>query len=432
MADNNYQNNINKKLLKQFAKSFESSQVLSNTVSKQLVNDFDASTGRDYGQVSMKRPPQYTPQRTADGDLSSSEANPIQTGKVQASVSDYITVYVENEQVEEALETDQLQQLLDPVAEDMVVSLETELASYMTENAALQVGDPDTAITEWADIAASGALLKEIGAPTGKRYGVISNFTQVNLAGQQATLAVNPEVGSAWKEAMVGRNFGGLSEILTTNNLPEYQSGLVNSGLTLSATPLATYETYANTYRMTLVLTGAAANQSPALRAGQVLEFPDTALTNLRNHKTLRRDGSDVPFTATVLADADSDAGGSITVEVSGAAIYDISGTNQVNSAFNTVNRALTAGDTVNVLESTAEAFYRPALAYCEGFVGMGSVVLPKLHALESMVMNHKNMSIRVHKFADGVANKNRYRFDMLPTFATFNPFWGVKVGGTP
>ena len=77
---NNYTSNTNKKLLKSFAKSFESSTVLTNTVSKQLVNDFDASTGKAYGDVSMKRPPQYVPQRTSDGDVTGS-TNPGRTGK---------------------------------------------------------------------------------------------------------------------------------------------------------------------------------------------------------------------------------------------------------------------------------------------------------------------------------------------------------------
>ena len=44
---------------------------------------------------------------------------------------------------------------------------------------------------------------------------------------------------------------------------------------------------------------------------------------------------------------------------------------------------SLTSGDAVTVL-GTADTAYRPALAYCEGFVGMGSVVLPKLHATDS------------------------------------------------
>ena len=79
----------------------------------------------------------------------------------------------------------------------------------------------------------------------------------------------------------------------------------------------------------------------------------------------------------------------------------------------------------------TAATDYRPALAYCEGFVGMGSVVLPKLHATDSSIINYKGVSIRVHKFSDGVANVNKYRFDLLPTFACFQPSWGQQLFGT-
>jgi hypothetical protein len=420
---NDYQSNTNKKLLKSFAKAFESSTVLTNTVSKQLVNDFDASTGRDYGNVSMKRPPQYVPQRTTDGDVTGS-TNPVRTGKVQASVSDYITVYVENTQVEEALEADQLDQLLAPVAEDMVVELESELGTYMAENAAHTTGDPDTSIAAWSDVANAGALLKDIGAPAGKRYGVIDCFDEVVLADLQTQLGVNPNVNEAWANAVVKEGFAGLNQVLTTNNLPQYTAGNDVTGITLSATPSATYTSYKDTYRMTITLSGFTATTG-TLKKGTTLEFPATHLVNMRNRKTLFKSGAAIPLTLTVLNDYTADGSGDITAEVSGAAIFETG----VNAAFNTVNRALTSGDTV-VIRETADAIYRPGLAYCEGFVGMGSVVLPKLHATDSMVMNHKGSSIRVHKFSDGAGNKNRYRFDILPTFATFNPFWGVRMNG--
>ena len=191
---NNYQSNINAKLLKAFTKGFENSTVASNTVSKQLVNDADASNG---GQVKMKRPTQFVPQRTADGDMSAQNTNPVRVGNVQAEVSDYITVYVENTQVEEALEADQLDQLLAPIAEDMATELESELVAFMAANAAHVTGDPDTAISKWSDVADSGALLKEIGAPSGKKYGLISCFDETVLADLQTQLGVNPEVNAA-------------------------------------------------------------------------------------------------------------------------------------------------------------------------------------------------------------------------------------------
>lgn len=423
---NNYQSNINSKLLKSFIKGFESSTVLTNTVSKQLVNDFDASTGRAYGAVSMKRPPQYVPFRSTDGDMTGNN-NPVRTGKVQGEVSDYITVFVENTQVEEALEADQLDELLRPISEDMVVTLESELALYMAKNAALVSGAPDTAISKWSDVARAGALLKETGAPAGKKYAAINCFDETTLADLQTQLGVNPDVNEAWAGAVVKERFAGFNQVLTTNNLPEYTNGSPGAGpITLAATPSATYDSYKDTYRMTLNLTGLTATTG-TLKEGQQLQFASSLLLNLRNHKVVRENGAGVPFTVTVLADVTADGSGNVTVSVSGAGIAEAAEL----GAFNTINNALTSGDTVTVL-GTAATTYRPALAYCEGFVGMGSVVLPKLHALDSSVMNYKGSSIRVHKFSDGVTNVNKYRFDILPTFATFNPFWGMQLHGRP
>ena len=427
---NNYQSNVNKKLLKSFIKGFESSTVLTNTVSKQLVNDIDSSTGGSPGAgdpVAMKRPIQTVPQRSLDGDMSSKDKNPVRTGKVVGNVSEngYITVFIENTQVEEALETDQLDELLRPVAEDMVVECESELAKFMAKNAALVSGNADTAINKWSDIARAGALFKESGAPSGKKYAAVNNFDEVTLADLQTQLGVNPNVNEAWAGAVVKERFAGFDQVLTTNNLDEYTSGTASAGLTLQATPSASYTTYKDSYQMSLAITGATPTTG-TLKAGQQLQFASSLLLNLRNRKIVRESGTGVPITLTVLQDATADGSGDMTVLVSGAAINEAG----VDGAYNTTNRALQAGDSVTVL-GTANTAYRPALAYCEGFVGMGSVVLPKLHALDSMIVNHKGMSIRMHKFSDGVANINKYRFDILPTFACFNPFWGQQLFGS-
>lgn len=421
---NDYQSNVNKKLLKSFVKGMESSTVLMNTVSKQLVNDFDPSTDGDYGQVAMKRPAQYVPQRTTDGDMSSASANPIRVGKVQAEVSNYATVYLENTQVEEALEADQLDELIKPAAEDLVIELESELASFMVKNAALKTGDPDQAIDQWAHVAEAGALFKEIGVPAGKMYAALSNYDQVALADVQTSLGVNPNVNEAWAGAVVRERFAGFNQVLTSNNLPEITLGNDLTGITLAATPSATYTSYKDTYRMTLSITGLTATTG-TITAGTNIKITGRNIVNMRNRKTIMKGGAPVPISLTVLEDATADGSGNATISVSGAAIYETG----VNGAFNTVASALTSGDAI-VIDGTVSTTYRPALAYHEGFVGMGSVVLPKLHATDSMIVNHKGVSIRVHKFSDGVANKNRYRFDVLPTFACFNPFWGQQLFG--
>jgi hypothetical protein len=176
---------------------------------------------------------------------------------------------------------------------------------------------------------------------------------------------------------------------------------------------------------MTLALTGV----TPAtgtFKAGQQIQIAASKLVNFRNRNIVRSTAGDVPITLTVLEDATAAAGVIAALKVSGAAIFE----SGVDAAFNTVTRQIQSGDAL-VFLGAASSTQTPALAYHKGFFGMGSVQLPKLDSLDSMVINQDGFSIRVHKFSDGKANKSFYRFDILPTFACFNPFWGVQVSGT-
>jgi hypothetical protein len=416
-----YASNTNKKLLQAFTKNFMADIVVSKTVERQiLVGDFDNSTG---GQVAMKRGVQYTPIRSVDGDLSGGQRNPVQVGQVLGEVGQYITVLVENKHVEEALETNQLDEILRPAATDMAIALESELVSRMARNAALVSGTKGTSVNKWSDIARPGALMKEVGVPDGERYAVISNFEEVSLANVQSGLGVQPQVNDAWGSATIRERFAGFDRVLSSNNLDQYTQGTATAA-SLSATPIATYTEYKNTYRMTLALSGV----TPAtgtFKAGQQIQVAASSLVNMRNQKIVREGTAGVPITLTVVADATA-AGGVVNLQVSGAAIFE----SGVNASYNTVSRALASGDALVFLGS-ASSVQRPGLFYHKGFFGLGSVQLPKLHSIDSNVMNVEGFSIRMHKFSDGIGNKQYYRFDMLPTFACFNPFWGGQLHGT-
>jgi hypothetical protein len=419
---NSLQSNYNKKLLMQFTKSFMSELTIAKSVERQvLVNDFDATTG---GQVAMKRPTQYAPQRTNDGDLSAASTNPIKVGQVIGEVGQYCTVLVEATQTEKALQLNQLDELLRPAAVDMAIAVESELASRMVKAAAMQSGTKGTLINKWSDVANAGALFRQAGAPEGDKYAVINNFEQVALADKQSSLAVNPNVADAWSSATVATRFAGFDRVLTSSNLAQYTVGTVTAAA-LSATPAATYTTYKDTYQMTLALSGVTPSTG-TIKAGQQIQIAASKLVNFRNRNIVRSTAGDVPITLTVLEDATAVAGAIAALKVSGAAIFE----SGVDAAFNTVNRAFTSGDAL-VFLGTASSVQTPALAYHKGFFGMGSVQLPKLDSLDSMVMNYEGFSIRVHKFSDGKANKSFYRYDILPTFACFNPFWGMQVSGT-
>ncbi len=419
---NSLQSNYNKKLLMQFTKSFMSEITIAKSVERQvLVDQFDATTG---GQVAMKRPTQYAPQRTNDGDLSAASTNPIKVGQVIGEVGQFCTVLVEATQVEKALQLNQLEELLRPAAVDMAISVESELAARMTRAAAMTSGTKGTLINKWSDVANAGALFKQAGAPEGDKYAVINNFEQVNLADKQSSLAVNPNVDDAWANATVATRFAGFDRVLTSSNLAQYTQGTVTAAA-LSATPAATYVAYKDSYQMSLALSGV----TPAtgtIKAGQQIQIAASKLVNFRNRNIVRSTAGDVPITLTVLEDATAVGGVIAALKVSGAAIFE----NGVDAAYNTVSRALTSGDALVFLGS-ASSTQSPALAYHKGFFGLGSVQLPKLDSIDSMVMNYEGFSIRVHKFSDGKANKSFYRYDILPTFVCYNPHWGMQVSGT-
>lgn len=418
---NNYTGNTNKKLLQQFTAEFMASTVVSKSVERQiLVGDYDNSTG---GQVAMKRSVQYTPIRTNDGDLTG-QRNNVEVGQVIGEVGQYISVLVENKHVEEALETNQLSEILRPAAMDMAISLESELVDRMAKNAALVSGTKGQSVNKWSDIANAGALMKEIGVPAGQMYSAISNFEETALANVQSGLGVDPRVTEAWDTATVRERFAGFDRVLTSNNLPQYTTGTATAGA-LSATPIATYTQYKNSYQMSLNLSGV----TPAagtFKAGQQIQIAASKLVNMRNQRLVRKDANDIPITLTVLEDATAAAGVITGLKVSGAAIFEAG----LDASYNTVSRALASGDALVIL-GTASTTERPGLFYHKGFFGLGNVQLPKLHSIDSNVMNVEGFSIRMHKFSDGIGNKQFYRFDMLPTFACFNPFWGGQLHGT-
>ena len=428
---NSLDSNTAEKLLKQFSANFVSDGVLTQTCGKQVVNDFDASTG---DKVSMKRPTRYVPQRTADGDFTGKEFNPISTGKIQGEVGEYITIFTEMKDIEMALQLDQLgdgsenmNTLLGSAAYDMATEYETDLGGRMMRAAALNSGDVGTAISKWSDVASPGSLLDEIGAVKGNRYVALNSYSEQNLADFQTTLGVNTEVSSALSDATIRRKFAGFDNVMTTNNLPQKTHGTETATLAVAAPPLQTYNSAKDTMQMSLALSDGTAGGT--ITAGQQLRITERSFINMRNRKVvLDGAGAPIEYTCTVLEDATADGAGNYTLLVSGAAIVEAG----VNAAFNTIGSAIATDDVVELLGS-ADATYRPNLAYCgPDFFGCGSVQLKPLTNCISKVITDDNLgiSIRLTMDSDIIGNKNYARWDILPTFVCYNPFFGVQVGG--
>jgi hypothetical protein len=418
---NNLSSNITRKVARIFLDKFESARVLTKTVDTQLLsNKFNPSTG---SIVDFKRPTDYRSIRTAGGDISASTKSDIIAGKASGVVQDYFTVATEWTNIEEALQLDQLDEILAPMATRLVTDLELDWSSYMVKNANLKYGSPGTAIDAWSDVAGAAAFMDSMGVPMdGEKYYVVNPFVAATLASAQSALLANKLVETAWEKAQISANFGGL-RALTASTLASYTSGTATDRAgTLSANPTVTYVAAKDTMQQSLAVTGFSANAT--VKAGEIITIATRNRLNLSTRRPiLDATGATVIFSGVVTADVTLGASGEGTLVVSGAAIY------EANGQYNTVASAPVSGDVVTLLGS-ASTLYQPAMFYHKQAFGLGTVKLPKLYEGDTIATTEDGMSIRVTKYSDGDANKQKIRFDLLPAYATFNPFFAGQGFG--
>jgi P22 coat protein - gene protein 5 len=415
---NNLTGNVSQLVLKKFAPGFTNTNVLLRAVDRQVIQgEINENTGES---VRLKRPMQYKAIRTAGGDLTAQTSSALISGTIEARTSNMCTVFIEYTQIEEAIRLNQWDKILEPAYERMSTEIELELAAYILNNAGAGcLGTTGTAITKWSDVAQCGSFLTDLGLSVGRKYAIMDPWAAQALADKQSALGSgNVElIRTAWEDAQISGNFAGVRALMS-NALANRTSGSAAgaASVTVKTTPDATYTVAKDTMRMTITLTGASL-ATKALKAGDQLSFPATSWINQQTKQVLFRNGSKVPFTATVLADA-SASGNDITVSVTTAPVFDTT-----NPQFNVVDRAVTAGDSVTIL-GAASTLYKPNIFMHEKAVAMGTVPLKRLKGWDSSVMTSEStgLSMRATEFSDPITGVQGMRIDLLPAFGLLIP----------
>lgn len=421
---NNLDSNITRRLVRIFLEKFESNRVLTKTVNTQLLGGkFNPSTG---SIIDFKRPHDYNSIRTAGGDITGIDKSDIISGKASGVVQDYFTVATEWGNVEEALELDQLDQILAPMATRIVTDLELDLAQFMYANLGLVAGDAGEPVDAWGDVANAGALMKSLGIPSDGGWNYVMNpFVTTALADTQSGLSSgnNSLVNTAWERAQISTRFGGL-RAMTSNALGTLTAGTsaARTG-TVGVAPAGTYLAAKDTMQMSVGLSGLTATTG-TVAAGEVIEFTDSNYLNLSTRRVIIGvDGNPVTFKGVIVTGGTADGSGDLQVVVAGAAI------NETDGQYNTTDNPIEVGDAFT-LGMAANAISQPSLFYHQQAIGLGTVKLPKLYSTDTVATTEDGFSIRCSKYSDGDANQQKIRFDLLPAFACFNPFFGGKGFG--
>ncbi len=322
--------------------------------------------------MSFKRPHQFKSERTETGDITGKDKNGLISGKATGKVGKYITVAVEWTQIEEALKLNQLEQILSPIHERMVTDLETELAHFMMNNGALSLGSPNTPIKKWSDVAQTASFIKDIGIKTSENYAVMDPWSAQRLADAQTTISAEPLVRSAWENAQITGNFGGIRALMS-NGLASREQGDFDGTITVKTAPNVDYLSVKDSYQFTITLTGATPSKTGFLKAGDQLKFTSTHWLNQQSKQTLYNGSTAISFTATVLEETDSTSSGDVTVKLSGVPIYD-----EKNAQYNAVDAKVKAGDAVSII-GTAKQQMKPNLFYNKFFLWVRNHPLAKI-----------------------------------------------------
>jgi len=427
MPSNNLSSNVSQITLKKFAEGFKGTNVVLNAVDRQVIQgELNANTG---DTVYLKRPMQYQTIRTATGDLSSSSPSNLISGKIAATVSNYCTVWINWDQIEQALKLNQWEEILRPAYEAMNTALELEMVNYVIKNGSGSLGTIGTAISKWSDVAQVGSYLTSLGLTSGRKYAVMNPFAAQALADKQGALqSGNTElIRSAWEDAQISTNFAGVRGIMS-NSLATRTAGTAAgaASVTVKTTPTLTYSTVKDTMQMTVTLTGASL-ATKAIAAGDQVTFPATFWLNQQTKQVVYKDNAALAFTATAVSAAPA-VGNDITVTLSVAGVFD-----STNPQFNVVSRQITAGDTVTI-QGVASTTYLPSIFFHEKAFAMGAVELPRLQGWDSSVMTSAStgLSMRATMSSNPTTNVQAMRIDLLPAFSVLVPQGGGQFYGNP
>lgn len=426
-STNNLGGNFTTQVARVFLDSFEAARVLTKTVDTQLLQGrFSPKSGTT---VEFKRPHDFKTDRTTGGDISSVDNSDIESAVATGTVQDFFTVHLDFDVVDEALKLDQLPEILAPAATRIITDLEVDFGAFMYKNSNLHYGTPGTAVDAWGDVAGANALMDSIGVPNdGKRHYVMNPFTVANLANTQSGLASgdNSLINTAWQNAQITNKFAGLNA-MTSNALASYASGSLSAGAnragTLNGTPDVTYGTNKNTMTQSITVAGFGAG-SDTIKAGEIVQISGRNRLSLSTRSAFTDGaGAQVLWSGVVTADVTLSGGGGVIV-VAGPAIF------EANGQYNTSDTALASGDVITILNPAASTVYQPNMFYHKQAFGIGSVPLPKLFSTDTIATTKDGMQIRISKYSDGSANKQKIRFDLLPAYSVFNPFFSGQGFG--
>jgi len=395
---------INSTLLsKQAAAYFKLNNTFIATANRQYDGMFSDNT-YDAGQtINIRLDNQHIVQR---GDAVT--ASDIKETYLPLTLQDLYTVYVNYSTVDLSTTlryNTWKERVLLPAVQNIIADINKDIAAAAANSIYLTTGTPGSSINTFAEVDIAGAILAEQGVDQGKDWFFAINHRDGSALKTALQNSFNTTLN---KEISFGSRMGKLSyfDFYYDQSIARHQSYTGDYG-----TPVVNGAVSSGN---SIVASGFTGSITGILKQGDVIEIThDTLQPYFVNRVNKVNTGQYAQFVVT--ADADSSAGGAVTIPVSPTINIDTSDPNQ------NLSGAIPDGATITVIRKGTVAdgldgLQNVNLAYSSSGLYAVCPPLEKLDGQDSSTFTdpETGWSLRVSKGSDIANNVNQLRIDVL------------------
>jgi len=422
------------------ANTFQNTSLVTDLVTERLSNmlvkggmvkrdlEGDFSTAKYGSTINMRRPVYFA--SSTGAVIGGSDTSDIEQGTVPVVVDSRHKVVFELDGDERALDitSSRVQDCINAAAEELANVVEQAIAD-----------EAETSVWNYID-ATSGITLDDIGEAEAfmiaqgvnqmaDLYGCVTPNSGRLLSKEVSTNFSFPSVArvtDAMDRAKVGM-YNNVS-IMRDQVLATHTSGVATGTILVNGNDQdVNYDAVATTYSQNLVLDGATASQTGLFKAGDVINIAGFEAVN---RKTRKATGELQDFI--VLADADSDGSGNVTVSISPPII----GEAGAAAGYNTIDTNVTDttamdGAAITVKTGQSGAVRKENLIFAPEAMQLAMVDLPDVsgEGAKSSTRNYEGVSCRMVQQYDVVNDKTISRFDVLFAVKCVQPYYAFRIG---
>ncbi len=364
--------------------------------------------------VNIRRPAQYTVQR--DNLDITSGIQDIEQATIPVTLDKTATIAIKLTAKERTLSFDRFSEdILKPAMVQMKDEIEQHIASLYPKFYHF-LGTPGTVPSTFLALGGVGAVMTDQAVPFSGRVALHGTDATLALADGLKGVFVQDMAKTALQEANFGKyaNFDNYQWVHAPTHTvgPLGGTPLVNGGA-----QAVTYATAKQTWSQTFVTDGWTAAAANRLKAGDVFTVPNVFAVNPVSKQSTGR-----LQTFTVLADANSDAGGNLTATISPPII--------TSGPFQTVTAAPADNAALTIKTGSANTGYKQSLLMNKNAITLVTRALdiPQGQGLRTTTKSGNRVTVSCTEFMDGKTLEQTMRFDMLYQATVIDPRLGARL----